>query len=204
MRLRTEQLNCVRGGRSLFRDLSFELAAGEALIVTGPNGAGKTSLLRIIAGLLAPANGRVRLEDSELPLGESCHFLSHHDGVKGALTVMENLSFCCALLGDNKGVAPGAALSRLGLGALGGLPSYVLSAGQKRRLALARLLAAPRPIWLLDEPTASLDRAGQEVLAGMMGEHRARGGMVIAATHLPLDLDDARTLSMAVAAGAYL
>jgi heme exporter protein A len=201
MRLRTEQLSCVRGGRSLFRELSFELAAGEALVVTGPNGAGKTSLLRIIAGLLAPAGGRIALDGGEVPLGEACHFLSHHDGVKGALTVMENLSFCRALLGGiTAGAAPAAALSRLGLGTLGDLPAYVLSAGQKRRLALSRLLAAPRPIWLLDEPTASLDRAGQEVLAGMMGEHRARGGMVIAATHLPLDLDDARTLSLAVAA----
>ena len=204
MRLRTEQLCCVRGGRALFRDLSFELAAGEALIVTGPNGAGKTSLLRIIAGLLSPAGGQIALKDGELPLGESCHFVSHHDGVKGALTVMENLSFSCALLGGiirkEQAAAPAAALSRLGLGALGDLPAYVLSAGQKRRLALSRLLAAPRPIWLLDEPTASLDRAGQEVLAGMMGEHRARGGMVIAATHQPLDLDDARTLTLSVAA----
>ncbi len=200
MRLRTEQLGCVRGGRSLFRDLSFEVAAGEAMVVTGPNGAGKTSLLRIIAGLLSPAGGKVALADSELPLSEACHFLSHHDGVKGALTVLENLSFYRSLLGGENGAAPLAALSRLGLGALGDLPAYVLSAGQKRRLALSRLIAAPRPIWLLDEPTASLDRAGQEVLAGMIGEHRARGGMVVAATHLPLDLDDARNLSLAVAA----
>jgi heme exporter protein A len=160
--------------------------------------------LRIVAGLLAPAGGQVALEGGEGPRGEACHFLSHHDGVKGALTVMENLSFYRALLGGGRaeasGQAPAAALSRLGLGALGDLPAYVLSAGQKRRLALARLLAAPRPIWLLDEPTASLDRAGQDVLAGMMGEHRARGGMVIAATHLPLDLDGARTLALAVAA----
>ncbi|HWK87325.1 MAG TPA: heme ABC exporter ATP-binding protein CcmA [Xanthobacteraceae bacterium] len=198
MRLRTEQLSCVRGGRSLFRDLSFELAAGEALAVTGPNGAGKTSLLRIIAGLLSPAGGRVALEDGGLPLNESCHFVSHYDGVKGALTVMENLSFFCALLGGatdgKRSVAPAAALSRLGLGALGELPAYVLSAGQKRRLALSKLLAAPRPIWLLDEPTAALDVTGKEVLLGMIGEHRARGGMVVVATHLDLELEDAREI----------
>ena len=198
MRLRTERLSCVRGGRALFRDLSFELAAGEALVVTGPNGAGKTSLLRIVAGLLTPASGRVALNGGEVSHGEACHFLSHHDGVKGALTVMENLSFYRALLGGGRGgeggVAPAAALSRLGLGALGDLPAYVLSAGQKRRLALARLLAAPRPVWLLDEPTASLDVTGKEVLLGMIGEHRARGGMVVVATHLELELEDTREI----------
>lgn len=198
MRLRTEQLGCVRGGRSLFGNLSFELAAGEALIVTGPNGAGKTSLLRIIAGLLAPADGRVALNGGELPLGESCHFVSHHDGVKGALTVMENLSYSCALLGGGvdgePGATPATALSRLGLGALGDLPAYVLSAGQKRRLALSKLLAVPRPVWLLDEPTAALDITGKEVLLGMIVEHRARGGMVIVATHLELELEDAREI----------
>ena len=197
MRLMAEQLSCVRGGRSLFRDLSFELAAGEALVVTGPNGAGKTSLLRIIAGLLPPAAGRVELK-GEVALGEACHFLSHHDGVKGALTVMENLSFYCALLGGSddgkEGAAPASALSRLGLGTLGDLPAYVLSAGQKRRLALSKLLAAPRPIWLLDEPTAALDVTGKEVLLGMIGEHRARGGMAVVATHLELELADAREI----------
>lgn len=195
MRLTAEGLSCVRGGRALFRGLSFALAAGEALAITGANGAGKTSLLRILAGLLAPAEGKIVLAGAENSVAEASHFLGHLDAVKNALSVRENLDFHRALLGGGRS-ANEAALSRVGLAALADLPGYVLSAGQRRRLALARLIAAPRPIWLLDEPTASLDTAGQELLTGLMGEHRARGGIVIAATHLPLGLENARALSI--------
>jgi heme exporter protein A len=193
MRLTASELGCVRGGRPLFRGLSFELAAGGAITVLGPNGAGKTSLLRIIAGLLPPAEGKIILQDAASSVAEACHFVSHLDAVKGALTVSENLDFFRALLGGG-GAPNSAALARLGLKALADLPAQVLSAGQRRRLALARLLATPRPIWLLDEPTAALDVAGKEVLVGMIDEHRARGGMVVAATHLELELEEAREI----------
>lgn|SRR5579885_2586003 len=193
MRLTASELGCVRGGRPLFRGLSFELAAGGAITVLGPNGAGKTSLLRIIAGLLPPAEGKIVLQDAAGSVAEACHFVGHLDAVKGALTVSENLDFSRALLGGG-GAPNGAALARLGLNALADLPAQVLSAGQRRRLALARLLATPRPIWLLDEPTAALDVAGKEVLVGMIDEHRARGGMVVAATHLELELEEAREI----------
>ncbi|HVT55858.1 MAG TPA: heme ABC exporter ATP-binding protein CcmA [Xanthobacteraceae bacterium] len=193
MRLTASGLSCVRGGRPLFAGLSFELAAGGAITVLGPNGAGKTSLLRIVAGLLAPAEGKIILENAESSVAEACHFIGHLDAVKGALSVSENLDFFRALLGGGE-ASNEDALARLGLGALSALPAHVLSAGQRRRLALARLLAAPRPIWLLDEPTAALDVAGKEVLVGMIEEHRANGGMVIAATHLELELDQAREI----------
>jgi heme exporter protein A len=192
MRLVAKRVSCVRGERPLFRGLSFELAAGEAITVLGPNGAGKTSLLRIIAGLLAPAEGEIALEGSESGVAEACHFLGHLDAVKGALTVSENLDFMLALLGGNPPQTD--ALKRVGLEHLADLPAHILSAGQKRRLALARLIAAPRPIWLLDEPTASLDAAGKELLIEMMNAHRAGGGMIVAATHLELELDSVREI----------
>lgn len=193
MRLAGNSVGCERGGRFLFRDLSFQLSAGEAITVLGPNGAGKTSLLRIIAGLLPVAEGTIALEGTGGGVAEACHFLGHLDAVKGALTVSENLDFSRALLGGG-GASNKEALARLGLGALSGLPAHVLSAGQRRRLALARLLAARRSIWLLDEPTAALDAAGKEVLTDMILEHRAGGGMVIAATHLELELEGAREI----------
>jgi heme exporter protein A len=193
MRLTASGLSCVRGGRPLFAGLSFDLMPGGAITVLGPNGAGKTSLLRIVAGLLAPAEGKIVLENAEDSVAEACHFVGHLDAVKGALSISENLDFSRALLGGG-GASNEETLNRLGLGALSALPAHVLSAGQRRRLALARLLAAPRPIWLLDEPTAALDVSGKEVLIGMIEEHRAKGGMVIAATHLELELDGAREI----------
>lgn len=193
MRLVAKGVSCVRGERPLFRGLSFELAAGEAITVLGPNGAGKTSLLRIIAGLLAPAEGGIALEGSESGVAEACHFLGHLDAVKGALTVAENLDFMRVLLGGGN-LPQTDALKRVGLEPLSDLPAHILSAGQKRRLALARLIAAPRPVWLLDEPTASLDAAGKELLIEMMNAHRAGGGMIVAATHLELELDSVREI----------
>jgi len=193
IRLTASGVSCVRGGRPLFAGLSFELAAGGAITVLGSNGAGKNSLLRMIAGLLAPAEGTIELRGGPGSVGEAAHFLGHLDAVNGALSVSENLDFARALLGGG-GASNEIALTRLGLNALQDLPAHMLSAGQRRRLALARLLAAPRLIWLLDEPTAALDAAGKEVLIGMMDEHRTRGGMVVVATHLELELEDAREI----------
>jgi heme exporter protein A len=195
MRLQAEGLTSIREGRTLFRGLSFAIAAGEALLVRGPNGSGKTTLLRLVAGLLPPTAGRIVLAGSEAPVHESVHFVGHFDALKGALTVGENLVFHKNLFGGD-GAAVDAALARVGVGGLYGLPAGVLSAGQRRRAALARLLVAERPIWLLDEPSNALDADGQTLVARLMQEQRGRGGMVIAATHARLDLPGAREISL--------
>lgn len=192
MRLNADALTCQRGGRIVFRDLSFEVAAGEAVQVVGRNGAGKSSLLRMIAGLVRVEAGRLSFDggDPEADIGEQAHYCGHQDAFKGALTVAENLSFWTAFLGGGKTGAgrTGDALGRLGLDHLADLPAGYLSAGQRRRLALARLISVKRPIWLLDEPTAALDQASQTVLAGIMTEHLAGGGLILAATHGPLGI----------------
>jgi heme exporter protein A len=170
--------------------LDFEAVSGQALAVTGPNGSGKTSLLRLIAGLLVPSDGSIALEggDSELTIAEQAHYLGHRDALKPALSVMENLDFWRDFLG---GAASDArvALELVGLDHTGLLPAAYLSAGQRRRLSLARLLAVKRPIWLLDEPTAALDAAGQVIFVGLMRDHLARDGLIIAATHGPLGIE---------------
>ncbi|MCC6949439.1 MAG: heme ABC exporter ATP-binding protein CcmA [Bradyrhizobiaceae bacterium] len=189
MRLIAENLTCVRGGRTLFRNLDFEVAAGRALLVTGPNGAGKSSLLRLLAGLLRPAAGRIALEGSEpgQPAGVSAHFIGHLDAAKGALRAAENLAFMQALLGGG-GRTVAEALRAVGLDGLAEVPVRMFSAGQRRRLALARLIVAPRPLWLLDEPTTALDAEGQETFAALAAKHLAGGGIVVAATHAPLKI----------------
>jgi heme exporter protein A len=199
MRLEAEGLTSRRGGRTLFQGFSFALSPGESLVVRGPNGSGKTTLLRVIAGLLAPSEGRISLPDSQEPIGEAVHFVGHLDALKGALTVGENLAFHRSLLG-NGGDSVEEALGRMGIGSLAMLPVGVLSAGQRRRVALARLLASHRPIWLLDEPSNALDADGQARVAGLMQEHRGRGGIVIAATHGSIDLVGAREISLGGAA----
>ncbi|WP_238181861.1 heme ABC exporter ATP-binding protein CcmA [Methylobacterium trifolii] len=202
MRLSVDDLACRRSGRRIFSGLSFALAPGEALTVTGRNGAGKSSLLAILSGRLRPDAGRVTLGDvGEATLPECLHAIAHRDGLKGALSAGENLAFARALLGAPR-MEPGAALERLGLAHALNLPVAYLSAGQRRRVALARLLVCHRPLWLLDEPTAALDVASQALLAGLMAEHRAGGGLVVAATHQPLGLDGARTLHIEPAAPA--
>jgi heme exporter protein A len=195
MQLAIERLTCVRGERRLFENLSFALAPGQALLVTGPNGAGKTSLLRLIAGLIVPATGRITL-DGESPsrARESIHLLGHLDAAKGALTVTENLTFARTLAGGDGSVAH--ALDAVGVKSAARLPVRVLSAGQKRRLALARLLVSERPLWLLDEPTATLDVDGQRRLAAMIAAHRARGGLAIVASHAAVDLADAAEIRL--------
>ena len=202
MRLTASDLACVRGGRTVFRALSFALGAGEALLVTGPNAAGKSSLLRLVAGLLRPQRGRIELEGgaSEFTIGEQAHYLGHQDALKPSLSVAENLAFWAAFLGGEpaKGAAAkgAAALTAVGLDGLAHLPATYLSAGQRRRLSLARLVTVERPIWLLDEPTSALDASGQAMLAGLMQAHLGRGGLILAATHGPIGLDRASELRL--------
>jgi heme exporter protein A len=189
MRLSGLDVRCVRGGREVFSGLDFEASSGEALAVTGPNGSGKTSLLRLIAGLLTIADGSIGLEggESELTLPEQAHYLGHRDALKSALSVMENLSFWRDFLGGEVFDA-GASLAAVGLDHAAHLPAAYLSAGQRRRLSIARLLVVRRPVWLLDEPTNALDTAGQSMFAALMGDHLSRGGLIIAATHAPLGI----------------
>jgi heme exporter protein A len=201
MRLWASDLACRRGGRQVFSALGFSLTAGEALIVTGANGAGKSSLLRLLAGLLQPAAGRLEVEGGhpELTLAEQAHYLGHQDALKPALTVQENLGFWTDFLGESRAGAD-AALAAVGLDRIAHLPAAYLSAGQRRRLSMARLLAVARPIWLLDEPTAALDTAGQAVLAALMSKHLAAGGLIVAAAHGPIGLEQPRELNLRTAA----
>ncbi|HEY7296463.1 MAG TPA: heme ABC exporter ATP-binding protein CcmA [Xanthobacteraceae bacterium] len=196
MRLHGSDLACVRGGRQVFSHLDFAVATGEALLVLGPNGVGKSSLLRLIAGLVRPAAGAITLDggDPELTVGEQAHYLGHQDALKPSLTVAENLAFWAKMLGEKE--AGAAALAAVGLGGIAALPAGYLSAGQRRRLSIARLVAVKRPIWLLDEPTSALDVSGQAMLARIMGEHLAAGGLIVAATHGPIGLESAKELRL--------
>lgn len=189
MRLSGRGVRCVRGGREVFSGLDFQASAGEALAVIGANGSGKTSLLRMIAGLLTIADGSIGLEGggSELTLPEQAHYLGHRDALKPALSVIENLAFWRDFLGGEAFDAR-KSLGEVGLDHAIDLPAAYLSAGQRRRLSIARLLAVRRPIWLLDEPTNALDAAGQSMFAALMKDHLARGGLIVAATHAPLGI----------------
>jgi heme exporter protein A len=204
MRLRAWDLAIERGGRRLFEKLSFEAEQGSALVVTGPNGAGKSSLLRALCGFLPLEAGGFALEggDPERTVGEQAHYLGHADALKGALTAGENLAFwASALGGDCSREASRGALARLGLSHVIDFPARALSAGQKRRVALARLLVARRPLWLLDEPTTALDAAAQAAFAAIMQDYLSDGGIVVAATHAPLGLAGARELGLGAGQG---
>jgi heme exporter protein A len=198
MRLSATGLSCIRGSRLVFDNLNLELYSGEALAVVGPNGSGKSSLLRLIAGLLRPPTGQIELTGgaAESTPAEQAHYLGHLDALKPSLTVAENLGFWIRYLGGDVAAVPGS-LTAVALGGLTDLPAAYLSAGQRRRLSLARLIAVQRPIWLLDEPTSALDAAGQERLAALMREHLAGGGLIVVATHGPLGIE-AKELKLGV------
>jgi heme exporter protein A len=197
MRIEAAHLAVERGGRLVLSDLSFDLRDGDCLLVTGPNGAGKSTLLRALAGLLPLRRGTIsRDPESDATLAEQAHYVGHADALKGTLSVAENLTFLAAMLGTGEaGLGVEAALAALGLVRLADLPAACLSAGQKRRVALARLLVARRPLWLLDEPSTALDSAAQGLLGKIMAAHRAAGGMIIAATHANLGIE-ARELKL--------
>ncbi len=199
MRIVGEHLTCIRGDRLVFVGVDFALDRGQALLLRGPNGSGKTSLLRICAGLLPPAEGRLTVdgravaEDPEA-FAATLQFVGHLDPLKPVLTVAENLRFWMRLSGGGGEV--GAALARFGLAGLADLPARYLSAGQRRRANLARLAATPAALWLLDEPTTALDEQSTRALAELVAEHRAGGGMVMAATHIELDMPGAADLRL--------
>jgi heme exporter protein A len=188
-------ISCQRGGRLLFADLSFALSPGEGLLVTGPNGAGKTSLLRLIAGLLPVHAGSIEAGGDSVPLSELCHYVGHLNGIKSALTLAENIAFWVEFLGGGDAGLDDA-LDRFGLAELNDLPAALLSAGQKRKLALIRLFAAPRPIWLLDEPSVSLDTASAKVLDKAIAKHLGDGGVAVVASHTPLKVKFAHELAL--------
>jgi heme exporter protein A len=196
-----ENLACERGGRTVFAGVNFSLADGEALVVTGRNGAGKSSLLRQAAGLLRLAGGSLALTGGakEATLSEQAHYLGHLDAVKPSLSVLENLVFWARFLGASAGAPVAAALDAVDLATLADLPAAYLSAGQRRRLSIARLVAVKRPVWLLDEPTSALDAPSQERLAGLMRAHLSGGGIIVAAAHGPIGLDRARELKLGAA-----
>lgn len=203
MRLTAENLTLARGGRALFSGIGFRLEGGEALEVSGPNGAGKSTLLRVIAGLLPGGEGRLAIAASAFgTVADAAHYIGHRNAMKGELTVFENLAFWCRFLDSREADADRlanricGALAAVGLEGCESLPFAVLSAGQGRRVALARLMAARRPLWLLDEPGAGLDRRAGELFEDLVRAHRAGGGIVIAATHGPPWLEDARRLRL--------
>jgi len=195
--LEVQGLTVFRGERLIFRNIGFVLPAGGALMVVGPNGAGKSTLLRVLAGLLRPVAGRFLWQGRDALTDPVQHarrvaYLGHADGVKPTLTAAENLRFFARI---GKGSVE-AALAAVGLAALRDLPARLLSAGQRRRLALARLVLSSAPLWLLDEPTLGLDQTAIALLGGLIAAHRAQGGAIIAATHLPLPLASAATLGL--------
>ncbi len=198
IQLLVNDLAAIRGTRVIFRGLGLEASGGDAVTLVGPNGAGKTTFLRCLSGLLRPFHGTITIKgcDDEQSVGEQCHYIGHLNGIKPAFTVSDNLVFFADFLGGSREDVAQAA-ERLALAELEDIPAAYLSAGQKRRLGLARLLCARRPLWLLDEPAVSLDQASQRILAGMVAEHLARGGIVIAATHTPLGWSDAKTIDFA-------
>ncbi len=214
MRLIVENVTCQRGGRILFRDLSFSVAEGEGMLLEGQNGAGKTSLIRIIAGFLPPNSGHIIFEGitEEMESVEKIHYVGHKNGLKSNLTVEETVEFWQTYLGENStgqshefhnqddhiSLVPSIenAVNKFGLSSLMTIPAGLLSAGQKRRLSLSRLLLASRPLWLLDEPSHGLDAASQDILANLISTHISEGGSVIATTHTPLGVAFGKSLNL--------
>lgn len=188
--LRAQGLSCGRGGMTLSEGLDFSLEAGKCLLLRGPNGAGKTTLILTLAGIVSPMEGEFALVGADEDEGPQLHYCGHRNAIKARLSVIENLTFWAAVNGPT-GLPPVEALERVGLGAIAGLDAGYLSAGQSRRLALARLLVSQRPLWLLDEPTAALDIEGHSLVETLIDGHLDQGGMVVAATHDPITLKDA-------------
>lgn len=194
IQLIVNNLAAMRGTRVLFRNLDLTAKSGEAFSIVGPNGAGKTTFLRCVAGLLTPISGSVAVSggEDECSVGEHCHYIGHLNGIKPALSVIENLEFYSRFLGGGGDVR--AAAGQLALADLEDIPAAYLSAGQKRRLGLARLLCAHRPIWLLDEPAVSLDQTSQAILGQIVSDHLRSGGIVLAVTHMTLGWEASHTL----------
>ncbi|MGO6709431.1 heme ABC exporter ATP-binding protein CcmA [Rhizobium leguminosarum] len=208
MHLIAEILAARRGEDLIFVNISFHLAAGEALVLTGKNGSGKSTLLRVVAGLLRPEKGTVIFHDEESPggrhAGEVSHYLGHRNAMKNELTVAENLDFWRAFLGNTGSAAALSvedATDAVGLSGITHLPFGYLSAGQQRRIAFAKLLVAHRPVWILDEPTAALDASADRLFADLIEAHLEKGGIVLAATHQPLGLRNSQELKMTGFAG---
>ncbi len=200
--LKADSLACIRGGRPVFADLSFELPEGQILLLVGPNGSGKSSLLRILAGLLRPALGVLSWDDEPISQDylahfDRLHYVGHQTALKPRLTVRENLAFWAELRGGAEAARVEEALERFALSHLEERPAEVLSSGQRRRLALARLMVAPATLWLLDEPTVGLDTASIARLRETIQAHRTGGGSVIVAAHQGMDLGHEQELSLA-------
>ena len=195
MQLIATELSCDRGGRTVFTGVNFAIAGGQLLEITGPNGSGKSTLLRLIAGLSEAASGKLVLTNfgNDLTIGQQAHFVAHQDAIKPALTVAENLRFWGDFLG---GGDLDKALQSFGIAPLADYPAALLSAGQKRRLALSRLMLVYRFIWLLDEPTVGLDTASREQLRGAIRGHISEGGLVAMATHVPIGIAPDVSLSL--------
>jgi heme exporter protein A len=200
LRLVIEGLALERGQRDLVAGLTVTVEAGQILAVTGENGTGKSTLLRAIAGLLAPAAGTIRLEgpvDPEAGVAPHAHYVGHAEASRANLTSAENLDFWAATLGGARiGASAREALDLVGLPQVADLPVAYLSAGQRRRVALARVLVAPRSIWLLDEPLTALDMGAQRLVTGLMRAHLAQGGLIVAATHADLEIEGLRELHL--------
>lgn len=189
--LSADGLACVRGGRAVFAGLDARIETGEAVFLVGPNGSGKSSLLRVLSGLLPPASGRlswhdVAVRDEPETHRARLHYVGHANALKAVTTTVEALGFWARLLGGDGSSVPDA-LRRVRLDDIAGEPVLYLSAGQKRRLALARLLVSRRPLWLLDEPTVGLDVESVATFEAMLREHLEAGGLAVVATHLAID-----------------
>ena len=199
LELRIDTLSCERGGRLVLQDLSFQCQSGDVLVVRGPNGVGKSTLLRVLAGLVDKSGGSINLKgiplEADEPWLDQLHYIGHLDAVKPAFTVRENVQFWSDYYGGGA-TSVEAALTAFDLLSLADLPSQFLSAGQKKRTALARIVAAPRPIWLLDEPSVSLDRNAKDLLVKAIERHAAQGGIVLMTSHEDLELRQASIMTL--------
>lgn len=205
MRIFAQNLSVKRGEELIFTDVSFELSPTESLTISGPNGVGKSTLLRALAGLLPIDSGtfEIKTDSKEAkPNAEYCHYIGHKNAMKAELTVLENLNFWQRtmaqedIVDDDLIMSPEAAVELLGLSHTLDLPFGFLSQGQRRRIALAKLFVSYRPVWLLDEPTAALDKASSDNFANITNNYLEKGGIVIAATHVPLGFKEVKQLEM--------